>query len=306
MSNPLHALFIEDSAHDAELILAVLQREGFQIEHERVQTADAVKEALGRRRWDIILCDYVMPELTAPEAIRIVRAHDAELPLIIVSGTVGEEQAVEAIQLGATDYLLKDRLAGLGVAIRRALEQHKARIERDKAHLALRTSEARYHALFEYAPYGIVIADRQSNYLDANANVCRMLGYARAELIGMNATQIVVPAEVPQIAVALQEIKASSLGHQREWRFRRKDGSTFAAEVIATEMPDGNLLGMIRDITERRQTEEAIQAQLSELRRWHVMTLGREEHIISLKREINELLAKQGQPPRYSSPDAPL
>jgi hypothetical protein len=76
--------------------------------------------------------------------------------------------------------------------------------------------------------------------------------------------------------------------------------------VIAAVMPDGNLMGMIRDITERRQTDEAMQTQLSELRRWHVMTLGREEHIISLKREINELLVRQGLPARYTSPEAAL
>jgi PAS domain S-box-containing protein len=306
MSHPLQVLFIEDSAADAELIQAALAREGFQVGHERVQTAATVKEALRKRHWDIILCDYVMPELTAPEAIRLVRAHDREIPLIIVSGTVGEEQAVEAIKLGATDYLLKDRLAGLGMAIRRALAQHKDRIEREKAGLALSRSEARYRTLFDYAPYGIVIADRQSRYLDANATACRMLGYPREEFIGLDATHIVVPAEVPYIDVAIREITTGPAGHQREWRFRRKDGSTFAAEVIAAEMPDGNLLGMIRDITERRQTEEAIQAQLSELQRWHAMTLGREEHIIGLKREINELLARQGQPPRYRSPDVPL
>jgi PAS domain S-box-containing protein len=306
MSHPLKVLFIEDSAADAELILAVLQRDGFSIEHERVQTTPAVRAAMARQRWDIIFCDYVMPELTAPDAIRVVRELDPEIPLLVISGTVGEEQAVEAIKLGATDYLLKDRLAGLSMAIRRALKQHQDSLEREKAGMALRASEARYRTLFEYAPYGIVIADRQSRYLDVNANACRMFGYTRDEFIGLDATHIVVPSEFPHIDVALKEIKSGDHAHQREWRFRRKDGSTFAAEVLATEMPDGNLLGMIRDITERRQIEEAIQAQLSELRRWHVMTLGREEHIINLKREINELLARQGQPPRYSSPDAPL
>jgi PAS domain S-box-containing protein len=298
MSNPLHVLFIEDSATDAELIVSVLDREGFKIVHERVQTAPAIREAMARRRWDIILCDYVMPELTAPEAIRLVREINPDLPLLVVSGTVGEEQAVEAIKLGATDYLLKDRLAGLGVAIRRALDQYQA-------NLALRTSEARYQTLFEYAPDGIVIDDGSGRYLDANASACRMFGYSREEFIGLQASDIVVPGEMPQVPVAIDRIKRGDTYH-REWQFRRKDASIFAADVIATLMPDGNLLAVIRDITQRRQAEEAIQAQLSELRRWHVMTLGREEHIISLKREINQLLAQQGLPPRYTSPDAPL
>ena len=82
-----------------------------------------------------------------------------------------------------------------------------------------------------------------------------MLGYTRAELIGLHASNIVAPAEVQHIGPALNVINAGS-DHEREWQFRRKDGSTFAAEVIATMMPDGNLMGMIRDISERKGAEE--------------------------------------------------
>ena len=117
-----------------------------------------------------------------------------------------------------------------------------------------RQTEARYRTLFDYAPDGILIADPRSYYLDANASICRMLGYAREELIGLHAAEIVVPSEIPHIGEALSVIE-SKADYQREWEFRRKDGSVFAAEVIATMMPDGNLLGMIRDITERKRAD---------------------------------------------------
>jgi PAS domain S-box-containing protein len=135
--------------------------------------------------------------------------------------------------------------------------------QRKKSEEARRTSEARYRALFDYAPDGIVIADPESYYIDANASACRMLGYAHGELIGLHATDIVVQTEVPHIATALGVIKARSAYH-REWQFRRKNGSVFLADVMATQMPDGNLLGMVRDITESRRTELAFAA--SELR----------------------------------------
>jgi PAS domain S-box-containing protein len=122
---------------------------------------------------------------------------------------------------------------------------------------AQQESEARYRTLFDHAPDGIVIADSQSYYLDANASICQMLGYTREELIGLHASDIVVPEEIPQIELALEAIKTHAKYH-REWLFRRKDGSMFPAEVIATQMPDGNLMGMIRDITERKRTEEAL------------------------------------------------
>ena len=129
--------------------------------------------------------------------------------------------------------------------------------ELKRADAAVHESDARYRTLFEQAPDGIVIADAASNYLDANAGACRMLGYTRDELIGMNAIDIVDRSEATNIAPALSALQ-SGRDYHRQWRFRRKDGSTFAADVNATTMPDGNLLGMIRDVTARNQAEEKI------------------------------------------------
>jgi PAS domain S-box-containing protein len=128
--------------------------------------------------------------------------------------------------------------------------------ERKLAQTAMRESEGRYRTLFHYAPDGILIADSKSNYIDANTSICLMLGYSRDELIGLHAQDIVAPAEIPHIGPALGAIHARSDYH-REWQFQRKDGSTFSAEVIATMMPDGNLIAMIRDSTERKQAEAA-------------------------------------------------
>jgi PAS domain S-box-containing protein len=125
--------------------------------------------------------------------------------------------------------------------------------------------EARYRALFEHAADGIVIADEASYYLDANPAMCRMLGYTRDELIGLHASDIVCPDEVAHIAPALRVIHAKADYH-REWRFRRKDGTTFEAEVMATAMPDGNLLGIVRDITARKAAERALLEREAQLR----------------------------------------
>ena len=119
-----------------------------------------------------------------------------------------------------------------------------------------RSIEGRYRSLFEHAPDGILVADQDGRYLDTNASMCRMLGYARDELVGMDATGIVVPEELTRIEPAIDSILSRREFHQ-EWRFRRKDGSTFPAEVFAVTMPDSNILAMIRDITERKQAEEA-------------------------------------------------
>jgi PAS domain S-box-containing protein len=148
------------------------------------------------------------------------------------------------------------------------LEVNTDLTERRQAEAAGRTSEGRYRTLFDYAPDGIVIADHDSHYLDVNPSMCRMMGYSREEFIGLHASDIVDPAEFPHIGPALAAIKAAPDYHQ-EWLFQRKEGSTFPAEVIATLMPDGNILGVIRDITERKQAEEAI----------HQLNLGLEQRV---------------------------
>jgi len=122
---------------------------------------------------------------------------------------------------------------------------------------AERLSEARYRSLFEYAPNGILIADPQGFYLDANASICQMLGYSRQELMGKSAEQLVVAEETSKIGSALQEVNSGG-NHEREWCFKRRDGSTFPAEVMATKMPDGSLLAIVRDVSERKAAQQAL------------------------------------------------
>jgi len=251
MSTPIKILLAEDSPTDAGLLLRALERAGYKAEWQRVDTEEDFLGAL-HAGLDLVLSDYSMPQFTGRRALELIKVRHPEMPFIIVSGTIGEETAVEAMRLGATDYLLKDRLGRLGPAISRALELGRLRREQQENVEALRSSEARYHALFDCAPDGILIANFASTYLDANASACRMFGYARAEFIGLQAADIVVPEEIPHVTPALDKIKAGTEYH-REWLFRRKDGSTFPAEVIATAMPDGNLLAMIRDIPGRRE-----------------------------------------------------
>lgn len=128
--------------------------------------------------------------------------------------------------------------------------------ERKRAEEAMQSSEARYRTLFEYAPDGILIADPRSVYLDANASMCRMLGYRREELIGLSAADILAPMEMEHVGSTLDDLNTRK-DHHREWQFRRQDGSTFPADVIATAMPDGNIMAVVRDITDRKDAERA-------------------------------------------------
>jgi PAS domain S-box-containing protein len=193
-----------------------------------------------------------------PELERSGFRSSAALPISIkgeVSGTISVYSVEPNFFQDKEVALLEEAALDLSFA----LDNYAREDARNEAEEACRRSEERYHALFDYAPDGIVIANPQSYYLDANASMCRLLGYPREELIGLHASDIVVPSEIQHIGEALKII-SSTTDYRREWKFRRKDGSVFEAEVIATTMPDGNLMAMIRDVTEDRN----LRAQLAQ------------------------------------------
>ncbi len=138
---PLRVLIVEDSELDAKLLVRTLSRAGFATVHRRVETAEAMREALRDEPWDIILSDYVMPAFDAPSALRIYEEAGLDIPFIVVSGSVGEDLAVNMMKAGAHDYLLKDSLSRLAPAVKRELHEAGERAER---HLA----EERYRMLF--------------------------------------------------------------------------------------------------------------------------------------------------------------
>ncbi|CAN5566521.1 hypothetical protein BH09VER1_BH09VER1_48370 [soil metagenome] len=149
--------------------------------------------------------------------------------------------------------LLEEAAGDISFALENiAREKHRLALEKERTE-----SEARYRSLFDYAPDGILISSPGGTYLDGNTSMCRMLGYTRDELIGLRATDIVAPAEVIHLESTIAAIQ-SHADHHREWLFRSKDGTLFPVDVMATLMPDGNMLGVIRDITERKQNEETL------------------------------------------------
>jgi len=123
MSVPLRVLLVEDSADDAELVLRALRRGGYQPEHRRVDTPEDMARALDEYDWDIVLADYAMPRFSAFDALAMVQERGLDIPFIVISGTIGEEIAVQAMKAGAHDYLMKDNLARLVPAVERELRE---------------------------------------------------------------------------------------------------------------------------------------------------------------------------------------
>src|SRR5882724_3948954 len=142
MNFPLQVLHLEDDVRDTELVQATLEGEGIPANLTRVETEQDFLAALKRESLDLILADYTLPSFDGLSALRIAQQHSPEVPFIFVSGTLGEDVAIEALKTGATDYVLKTRLARLGPAVTRALSEAREKAERARAETALRRSEA--------------------------------------------------------------------------------------------------------------------------------------------------------------------
>src|SRR6185295_2528588 len=152
----LHVLIIEDSPDDAELVLRELRRNGYDVTHRREMTAEGMRAALDEETWDIVVSDYSLPTFSGPEAFAVLAETGLDLPFIIVSGTIGEDAAVDALKAGAHDFIAKQRLARLVPAVLRERREHATRQRERAAEQALRASEARFRAITETVTDGIV------------------------------------------------------------------------------------------------------------------------------------------------------
>lgn len=122
----LHVLLVEDSETDALLILRMLEKAGYEVEHRRVETQRDFRGALAAQRWDIVLCDYIMPSFTGMKALYILREKDDETPFVFVSAMLGENTAEQAMKAGANDYVMKDDLQRLVPAVEAVLSRSGA------------------------------------------------------------------------------------------------------------------------------------------------------------------------------------
>src|SRR5712691_13036447 len=206
MNGPLRVLNVEDSERDAELLHRHLSRAGYDLTLERVDTAEAMRAALETARWDVILCDYSMPQFNSLRALSVLKEMDLDLPFIIISGTVGEAVAVEAMRAGAHDYLMKDNLLRLAPTIERELHEAENRRARRGAEEALREtarskeeSLALLDTLLSTAPVGFAFHNRDLVYERINESLAAINGLPVEQHLGRTLREV-----VPEMAAILE------------------------------------------------------------------------------------------------------
>jgi PAS domain S-box-containing protein len=258
-------LVVEDSEDDAQLVLRELRRAGYDVTWERVETAVTMRAALERQPWDFILCDYNLPQFSGLAALELLRASGLDLPIIIVSGTIGEEQATEAMLAGASDYVMKDKLGRLGPAVERGLREAAGRREQKRAETTLREGEAEFRAMFEMASIGMAQANPSTGqWLRVNAKMCAITGYSADELLGMRIAEVTHPEDRERDGEALQRvIRGEAPDYQMEQRYVRKDGTLAWVNVNMTVIRDAagqptRTMATIEDINARKQAEAAL------------------------------------------------
>ncbi|HUC83843.1 MAG TPA: response regulator [Candidatus Acidoferrales bacterium] len=191
MKTSLRILNLEDNEADAELNKAMITARWPHSELVRVDTrADYVAQLEGNE-FDLIFSDYTMPGFDGREALFIAREKRPEIPFLFVSGTIGEDIAIEALKNGATDYVLKHRLMRLIPAVDRALRESEERSERDRAERAMRESEHKYREVFECLADAAFLADAKTGkIIDTNRCAESMLGCTRSEILGRKVSHL--------------------------------------------------------------------------------------------------------------------
>ncbi len=318
MANPIRVLILEDRPADAELMVAELRLAEFEPQWDLVDTEAAFAASLAHAP-EIVLADYGLPQWNGLAALEVLRQRELDIPLIIVTGSLGDEKAAECIRMGAADFLLKDRLGRLGQAVSQALEQKQLRQAKRQMDTALRASEAKYRALVDNVHDAIVVDVGEMRVF---------VNRAYLELIGLEdeGQAVGVPLDKHIFAADRELVLQRSLARQGgevvpavyEYRVQRVNGEvrTVQASSVATTF-DGRpaTLAILRDMTvalREQDIREGLQLRLGELvergeqnfselvralAREHQMLYGAEEASRSRKRA-----SIPGLPPELQKP----
>lgn len=268
MKKPLRVLVVEDSEYDARIMLHQLKNGGYDLAYERVETAEAMHSALREKTWDVILCDYRLPQFNGMEAIELLKETGIDIPIIIVSGAIGEETAVATMKAGAHDYIMKDNLARLVPAIDRELKECIVRREHSLVSDVLQESEERFRrisSMITDIAYSCSVKEDGRFSIDWMTGATeRICGYSIEEIKLQECWRFLVVEE--DLAAFEKNITGLAPGSHGscELRIRHKKGNivwiaSYAECIMYSEMPERfHLYGALVDISERKQAEEAL------------------------------------------------
>ncbi|CCD35718.1 FIG00974056: hypothetical protein [Candidatus Paraburkholderia kirkii UZHbot1] len=262
---PLHLLLVEDNALDAELTIAQLERADYAVDASIVYDSAAFIAELEKKRFDVILADFVMPTFSGIEALTIASERSPDTPFIFVSGLLGEEHAVDMLKRGATDYVLKQRLRRLPAVVRRAMRESAERAQRIAVERALRETETHFRLLVDaLKDYAVITLDPEGRIRTWNSASERILGFPAQDVLGQSA-EIFYAQEDREAGVfdnELETARREGSASDDRWLWR-KDGHSFFASGVTTAIRSehNELIGfskIVRDATDAHMAADAL------------------------------------------------
>jgi two-component system, cell cycle sensor histidine kinase and response regulator CckA len=252
--NVLQILFLEDSENDLVLLLAELRRNGYDPVFERVETRDDFLAALKKRLWDAVIADYVLPQFSGPEALKLFRSQGFEMPFIVVSGVFGEEKAVTMMKAGANDYIMKGNLSRLVPALERELDSAQERRSRKRAEGAMQFLAA----IVESSEDAIFGMNLDSIIVSWNPAAERLFGHAAEEIIGRSMVTLFPEDHRDEMLDILASIRRGDTVGIRETKRRHKGGRIVPVSVTISPIrsSSGEIIGassIARDISAQKQ-----------------------------------------------------
>ncbi|MCK4506879.1 MAG: PAS domain S-box protein [Candidatus Aegiribacteria sp.] len=288
----LRLLILEDNRDDAELAVKQLEEDGYTVNYSVVDTENSFREALSDAP-DLILADYELSGFNCLDALLIHKDVSPEIPLILFSGTIGDEKAADCIKLGAVDYVLKDNLVRLSPAVRRALDKARICMEKSNTEMKLKESEEKYRLTVENSSDGIcIVQDGRMVFL--NPRVGEMLGYAHGSGIDKPFIDYFHPDDKQRIAAEYEKFAKGLENHQKiETILISSEGREINVELsISVTTHEGSRAGLVfmREITERKKMEDALRK--SETQKQALLD-GSPNMIILLNTDIKVLWANR-------------
>ena len=260
MTSPLRVLHLEDSPRDAEVIRHQLEEGGVSCDVLLVDSKDRFEAALTQEPFDLILCDYNLSGYDGISALTYAQQARPDVPVIMISGTVGDEEAVRCLHLGATDYLLKDRLERLASAVERAIQEAETRRARRLTEAKLQQSEQLNRSLVEHLPQRMFVKDLNSNYVFCNSIYARDLGIEPAQVVGQDDFAFFSRERAEGYRADDRQVMTDGKIRARDERYTVAGQEQWIHTVkIPYRDEQGaiiGVLGLLEDISERKLMEE--------------------------------------------------
>ncbi|MHB9022983.1 MAG: sensor histidine kinase [Armatimonadota bacterium] len=255
-------LIVEDNIDDAVLQVEALREGGYDPTYQRVETAEGMRTALSDGKWDLILADYAMPHFSGPATLQVLRDSGLDIPFIVVSGTVTDQQAIDMMRAGANDFVIKTNMARFLPAIQRELRDAETRRERRLAQEALREERQRLDFVLTHSPDSIYIQDTDLRYIWSSKPTFPL---TNDDLLGHTDFDILLSEDAQRVSEIKGRVMAEGEGTTVELTLMLKDQQrTFEATFEPWRNGNNRVIGLAgyaRDITERKRAEEILERE---------------------------------------------